>query len=476
MSPTMLKRTGHRRRRRCDIRFGFDPLGAGAASGLQPLCLERNRAVSAASAAKGLAAMGFKGPFAVADGRVIHDAGGSEAQELAFVLAVRRRLSARDRSRPASTLEDAHGMIYARLAADADQFLTLAKFRALRLLWARVETSLRPCAEAALHRGRYRVAHADPARSLCEHAARDHGDLLRRPRRRQCDHRAAAYAGARPARSFRAARRRATRNWCCWKNPTSPKCRSRGRLRRHRDADARAVRGGMGAVPGDREGRRPVCLARAEPDPAQGRSDPQGARGQYRKAPRRAHRRQRIPEPARGRHRCAAGKTGRARAVWRGEIQVRSASADAARRALRSAARQVGRPAEKIRRAAKNVFRQSRHRRRLHRPRRLCQKLLRDRRHRGRRQRRIFRSSGTGRRLQGVRRRPWPACARPTRSMPRKRLPPRRPFKPAGARHIYLAGRPGEQEPALRAAGIGDFIFAGGDALAALQEAWRRME
>ncbi|MGB8399179.1 methylmalonyl-CoA mutase family protein, partial [Bradyrhizobium sp.] len=46
----------------------------------------------------------------------------------------------------------------------------------------------------------------------------------------------------------------------------------------------------------------------------------------------------------------------------------------------------------------------------------------------------------------------------------------------AGAKHIYLAGRPGEQETALRAAGIGDFIFAGGDALAVLQEAWRRME
>jgi len=29
---------------------------------------------------------------------------------------------------------------------------------------------------------------------------------------------------------------------------------------------------------------------------------------------------------------------------------------------------------------------------------------------------------------------------------------------------------------ALRAAGIGDFIFAGGDALAMLQDAWRRME
>ena len=31
---------------------------------------------------------GFKGPFAAADGRVIHNAGGSEAQELAYVLAV----------------------------------------------------------------------------------------------------------------------------------------------------------------------------------------------------------------------------------------------------------------------------------------------------------------------------------------------------------------------------------------------------
>jgi methylmalonyl-CoA mutase len=46
----------------------------------------------------------------------------------------------------------------------------------------------------------------------------------------------------------------------------------------------------------------------------------------------------------------------------------------------------------------------------------------------------------------------------------------------AGAKHIYLAGRPGEQEPALRAAGVNDFIFAGGDALATLQEAYRLTE
>jgi methylmalonyl-CoA mutase len=46
----------------------------------------------------------------------------------------------------------------------------------------------------------------------------------------------------------------------------------------------------------------------------------------------------------------------------------------------------------------------------------------------------------------------------------------------ADAKHIYLAGRPGEHEATLRGAGVADFIFAGGDALAMLGEAWRRME
>jgi methylmalonyl-CoA mutase len=46
----------------------------------------------------------------------------------------------------------------------------------------------------------------------------------------------------------------------------------------------------------------------------------------------------------------------------------------------------------------------------------------------------------------------------------------------AGAKHIYLAGRAGEQEAALRTAGVNEFIFAGGDALAALQQAYRLVE
>ena len=86
------------------------------------------------------AGQGFRGPFAAADGRIIHNAGGSEAQELAFVLASAvaylRALEA-----AGIALDAARGMIYFRLAADADQFLTIAKFRAVRALWARAEAA-----------------------------------------------------------------------------------------------------------------------------------------------------------------------------------------------------------------------------------------------------------------------------------------------------------------------------------------------
>ena len=121
----------------CNIRFGLDPIGACAVWGSSPYTWpEIVPAVT--GAIKGLAGMGFKGPFAVADGRVIHDAGGSEVQELAFVLASGVAYL-RGIEGAGVDLEAAHSMVYARLSADADQFLTMAKFRALRLLWARIE-------------------------------------------------------------------------------------------------------------------------------------------------------------------------------------------------------------------------------------------------------------------------------------------------------------------------------------------------
>ena len=119
------------------IRFGFDPIGAAALAGSSPLPWS-GLAPNFAADISSLAAQGFRGPFAQADGRVIHGAGGSEAQELAYVLAVAvEYLRALERSGIA--LDAARGMIHFRLAADADQFLTMAKFRALRQLWARVE-------------------------------------------------------------------------------------------------------------------------------------------------------------------------------------------------------------------------------------------------------------------------------------------------------------------------------------------------
>src|SRR6201989_2509734 len=70
----------------CDIRFGLDPRGAGAAWGSSPYAwAEIVPAVT--GAVQGLAAMGFKSPMPPAAGRVVHDAGGSEVQELAFALA-----------------------------------------------------------------------------------------------------------------------------------------------------------------------------------------------------------------------------------------------------------------------------------------------------------------------------------------------------------------------------------------------------
>jgi len=122
-----------------DIRFGCDPIGAAAASGRAPQPWDKLRPAFGAGIAE-LSARGLRGPFALADGRAIHNAGGSEAQELAYVLAVAveylRALEA-----AGIALEAARAMIYFRLVADTDQFLTMAKFRALRKLWARVEAA-----------------------------------------------------------------------------------------------------------------------------------------------------------------------------------------------------------------------------------------------------------------------------------------------------------------------------------------------
>ena len=46
----------------------------------------------------------------------------------------------------------------------------------------------------------------------------------------------------------------------------------------------------------------------------------------------------------------------------------------------------------------------------------------------------------------------------------------------AGAKHIYLAGKPGENQAALEAAGIGTFLYQGCDTLEVLQSAYERLD
>jgi methylmalonyl-CoA mutase len=122
-----------------NLRFSLNPIGGFAASGRSPQVWE-NLASSLANAVADLSRDGFRGPFAVADGRVIHNAGGSEAQELAFALASAVAYL-RALEQAGMPLRAASAAIYFRLTADADQFLTTVKFRAIRKLWARIATA-----------------------------------------------------------------------------------------------------------------------------------------------------------------------------------------------------------------------------------------------------------------------------------------------------------------------------------------------
>jgi methylmalonyl-CoA mutase len=120
------------------IDFGLDPIGDMARTGSAILPWPELSARAGATA-KDVRAKGFgKARLLRADGRAVHEGGGSEVQELAFVLSTAvtylRLLEANG-----FALEDARRRISFLLAADADEFLTIAKFRALRKLWARVE-------------------------------------------------------------------------------------------------------------------------------------------------------------------------------------------------------------------------------------------------------------------------------------------------------------------------------------------------
>jgi methylmalonyl-CoA mutase len=83
-----------------------------------------------------LADYGFKGTIYRADGRVIHNAGGTDTDELAFVLA---SLVFAMKSGDDPALAARRTLL--GVAVDADQFAGIAKLRALRLLHAKADGS-----------------------------------------------------------------------------------------------------------------------------------------------------------------------------------------------------------------------------------------------------------------------------------------------------------------------------------------------
>ncbi|MEP5779312.1 MAG: methylmalonyl-CoA mutase family protein [Hyphomicrobiales bacterium] len=131
-----VKRAGYEPSR-LNVRFGLDAIGAVAACGTMRWPFDVIQQHMRDEWQHRLDD-GFKGPFFEADGRPFHDAGATEAQELAIVLAnglaFLRTLEAVGGNARAAA--DAIGFT---LSVDCDQFVNIAKFRAMRLLWNRVQ-------------------------------------------------------------------------------------------------------------------------------------------------------------------------------------------------------------------------------------------------------------------------------------------------------------------------------------------------
>ncbi|MGI9370994.1 MAG: methylmalonyl-CoA mutase family protein [Hyphomicrobiales bacterium] len=122
-----------------DLCLGLDPLGALAFTGQ----MRTHGDVQAATGAmmSTLLARNFAGTAFVGDGRVYHNAGASEAQELAFALATAlnyiRWMEAEGIALDVACR--ATGMV---LNVDADMFMSTAKLRAARLVWQRLQEAM----------------------------------------------------------------------------------------------------------------------------------------------------------------------------------------------------------------------------------------------------------------------------------------------------------------------------------------------
>jgi methylmalonyl-CoA mutase len=119
-----------------ELAFHLDPLSAYAQAGGSPGPIEAHVILAATVAAR-LAAPYPKASLFLGSGRAVHEAGGGEAAELAFAIAVALAY-AKALVRAGLSMDEAFGRTALGVAVDADVFLSIAKLRAARRLWARL--------------------------------------------------------------------------------------------------------------------------------------------------------------------------------------------------------------------------------------------------------------------------------------------------------------------------------------------------
>ena len=132
------------------VSFGIDPAAAFAGNGRLRMSIEALKASMPQSLAH-FFVLGLPGILLEGDGRVFHNAGATEAQELGIAIASAvSHLRMFEEARQALVYAAPH--IGFSLAVDQDQFVSTAKLRALRLLWARVQEACSiPPATGSVH-------------------------------------------------------------------------------------------------------------------------------------------------------------------------------------------------------------------------------------------------------------------------------------------------------------------------------------
>ena len=118
------------------LQFHLDPLSAFAESGASPGPIDAHVQAAAQVGAR-MAETYPQAQLFLASGRVVHEAGGGEVGELAFAAAAAVAY-AKALVAAGLSMEEAFARITLGLSADVDYFLTIAKLRAARAVWARI--------------------------------------------------------------------------------------------------------------------------------------------------------------------------------------------------------------------------------------------------------------------------------------------------------------------------------------------------